>query len=59
MVGVPNEDRSGLANAGLIHVIYATDDWNALGADEQIWHQDVSGVLEVGQAKDRFGRSVR
>ncbi len=60
-VGVPEEDLgpmgSEVIDAGAVNVFYGS----ALGlaADgNQLWHQDVAGVLEVAEPEERFGLTL-
>jgi FG-GAP repeat/CARDB len=61
-IGVPNEDIGSITDAGAVNVIYGTarTGLNAGGIfpgerTDQLWHQDVFGVLDNAEAFDRFG----
>ena len=54
-IGVPSDDAGALADAGAVEVWYG----GALGlGGPQLWTQDSAGVAGVGEAGDRFGRSL-
>jgi hypothetical protein len=56
-VGVPGEDVGLVVDGGAVNVIYGS----ALGlasAGNQLWHQDVFGVLDEAQPGDQFGWSL-
>jgi hypothetical protein len=60
-VGAPDEDvGSGAAaqvDAGSVSVLYGSEAGIA-AAGNQLWHQDVAGVLEVAGAGDHFGAAL-
>jgi hypothetical protein len=56
-IGVPYEDIVTIADAGAVNVVYGSSDglttvWN------QYWHQDVDGVINIAEARDRFGSAL-
>jgi hypothetical protein len=54
VIGVINEDVGAIADAGAVNVLYGVPGGlNAVG--DQVWHQDVLGVLDVAESGDRFG----
>jgi hypothetical protein len=56
-IGVPLEDVGGISNAGAIIVLYGSS--HALSTSRaQLWHQDLTGVLDAASAGDRFGSAV-
>ncbi len=57
-VGAPWDDEvSGLSNAGVVNVIYGSGVGLQSGND-QLWHQNVSGIAGVAQASDLFGYAL-
>jgi FG-GAP repeat len=53
-VGVWQEDVEAVSNAGAVQVLYGS----ASGLDRpgnQLWHQDVSGIVDAAEAGDQFG----
>jgi hypothetical protein len=56
-IGAPFEDVGGLADAGVVTVIYGTST-GLVGTGAQLWHQDVSGINDVLQAGDHFGQAL-
>jgi hypothetical protein len=59
-IGIPFEDivvdGANRSNAGMVHVIYGSA--TGLGTDDEVWHQDSTGVPGAVQAGDNFGRSL-
>ena len=56
-VGAPDEDIDDVVAAGAVNVIYGSV--NGLSAyGNQIWHQDIAGILGVAELGDNFGRSL-
>ncbi len=59
-VGVPEEDVAAITDAGAVSVIYGSAD-GLQGAsppgvkDDDLWHQDSSGVDGAAETGDRFG----
>ena len=63
VVGVPFEDivnASGVnvADAGMVAVFYGRDGDGLNTANDEVWHQDSKGVLDVAESGDVFGMSV-
>ncbi|MDY6937982.1 MAG: hypothetical protein SWY16_09965 [Cyanobacteriota bacterium] len=60
-VGSPDEDietgTTTISSAGAVNIIYGTVSGLSAGND-QIWHQDSTGVLGFAEAFDRFGASL-
>jgi hypothetical protein len=54
-IGAPGEDVGALNAAGSVNVIYGSSGVGLLAAGDQIWHQDVSGVLGTATINDQFG----
>lgn len=61
VIGVPLDDEAGVADAGVINVIYGTGA-NGLdptvAPDDQIWHQGIAGILGDLEANDMFGSAA-
>jgi hypothetical protein len=55
-VGVPGESL-GSDNQGAVNVIYGSAT-GLTATENQLWSQDVPGVLGTGEANDRFGNAV-
>jgi hypothetical protein len=56
-IGVTGEDVTAIGDAGAVNVIYGS----AAGLDaagNQIWHQDISGILGEAEQGDGFGFSL-
>ena len=56
-VSAPGEDLGGLADVGLVHVIYGSAT-GLTGAGDQFFHQDSFAVAGGNQAGDRFGEAL-
>ncbi len=56
-VGVPGDRAGGHAGAGVVNVIYGTED-GLDDAGNQIWHQDVDGVTGIAGGGDGFGSTL-
>ena len=56
-IAAPYEDLGDIDNAGAVHVIYGSSAGLAAAGSQQ-WHQDVTGVAEVAEDGDFFGRSL-
>ncbi len=56
-VGLPNEDPGGQGLAGRVLVIHGSSSGLDAGTDE-LWHQNRSGVKDVAEVGDFFGRAV-
>jgi hypothetical protein len=59
-VGVPLEDVNGHADAGAVAIIYGSAQRLSADAalDDQVWHQDKTGVPEAADNGDLFGRAL-
>ena len=56
-IGVPSEDLSDIVNAGLVNVLYGSS--SGLDDDDnELWHQNISGIDGVAENGDRFGLAV-
>jgi FG-GAP repeat len=58
-VGVHGESIGdpAVANAGAVHLLYGTA--SGLSAENnQVWHQDVEGILDTAETNDRFGYAL-
>jgi hypothetical protein len=56
-IGVPGDEVGGAAKAGSVSVLYGTKE-GLSSAGDQIWHQNVTGILGTAGPKDRFGASL-
>jgi hypothetical protein len=54
-VGVPNDDVTGIANAGAVNVIYGLAGTGLDASDNQFITQDSPGVNDKAEAGDQFG----
>jgi hypothetical protein len=61
-IGVPNENVGSIESAGAVNVIYGSSAGlqatGTGGPDDQLWHQDVPGVLGEAEKDDGFGSSL-
>jgi hypothetical protein len=57
-VGVPGEDVGGNIDAGAVNVVYGASGSGLSAANNQLWHQDSSGVTDPAEQGDAFGSSV-
>ena len=58
-VGVHGESVGdpAVVNAGAVHLLYGTA--SGLSAENnQVWHQDVEGILDTAETNDRFGYAL-
>jgi FG-GAP repeat len=57
-VGVPNEEvGEGFKQMGAVHVLYGSDQrLQAVLPNDQLWHQDLPEVEDVGEKDELFGR---
>lgn len=56
-IGVPGEDVRGAGGAGLVHVLFGSDD----GLDatrDQAWHQASRGIASAPETDDRLGATL-
>jgi hypothetical protein len=53
-VGVPGEDLSSYADAGLAQVFYGVSG-GPTGSDDQLWHQDITDIDDVNDDDEVFG----
>ena len=56
-VGVPEEGLGVLSAAGAVHVIFGSAS-GLTNANDQIWTQDIAGVLGQAETGDRFGSAL-
>ncbi|NOX61936.1 MAG: hypothetical protein GXP42_08325 [Chloroflexi bacterium] len=56
-IGIPGETVNGRDGAGAVQVIYGTLT-GLTAANNQLWHQDVSGIPGAAEAGDKFGYAV-
>ena len=56
-VGVPREDIGSIEDAGAVNVIYGAAG-GLTAANDDIWHQNSSGILGVSETGDRFGSAL-
>ena len=57
-IGVPGEAVGNVANAGAVYVIAGLLASGLNPADDQLWYQDVAGVLGVSGTNDAFGSAI-
>ena len=63
-VGVPHEDIGTINAAGAVNVIYGSSRGLSSTAllpttpDDQFWHQNSSGILDIAEDSDFFGDAV-
>jgi hypothetical protein len=61
-IGVANEDVGSLSSAGAVNVLYGSETGlqatGAGGPDDQLWHQDSTGVQGVAGSNEFFGDSL-
>jgi hypothetical protein len=56
-IGAPGEDVGNIENAGAVNVLYGSR--NRLdGRHDQLWHQDVEGILDQAEEGDVFGLAL-
>lgn len=53
-IGVPGETVGSTSLAGAVNVIYATTS-GLSSTDDQLWHQDVTGIVDSTDLRDVFG----
>ena len=56
-IGVPGEDVNGIADAGMIHVLYGSAS-GLSGSGSLSWYQDTDNIKGVGEEGDAFGSAV-
>jgi hypothetical protein len=56
-VGVPYEDVGAIIDAGAVQVFYG-DSSSLTNDGVQIWHQDTSGVKDVAEEDDQYGKVI-
>ena len=56
-IGAPGEDIGAVVDAGAVNVFYGSAS-GLTAAGDQLWHQNVSGVLNGAEAGDLFGSSL-
>lgn len=56
-IGAHFESVGALATAGVVHVLLGSAA-GLTAAGDQLWHQDVAGVLGAAEADDQFGRAL-
>jgi hypothetical protein len=55
-VGVPHDGTGGVADAGVVNVIYGSSSGLQTSSPvDQLWHQDVASIEETAEPKERFG----
>lgn len=59
VIGVPFEDVGSEDDAGAINVIYGDDSDGLTDEDNQVWHQDRSGIEGESESDDNFGFAIR
>jgi hypothetical protein len=56
-IGVPDEDVGAINGAGSVNVIYGSTSGLTSNGNE-LWSQDISGILDQSEGSDGFGTSV-
>ena len=56
-IGVPGEDVGIKQDQGVVQVLYGATG-GLTGAGSQLWHQDIAGIADAGEADDSFGRGL-
>jgi FG-GAP repeat len=58
--GVPEEDLGPATSAGAVNAIYGTPGGGAglTASGDQIWHQDIAGILEEAEGGEHFGSAL-
>ncbi len=57
-IGVPGEAIGSVTRAGAVNVIYGKHADGLSALNNQLWHQDVPGILSFAQANDAFGAEL-
>lgn len=62
VIGVPDESlpdpgNPDFANAGIVHTLYGSNS-GLTAENDQLWHQDVQGVIGVAASDEHFGFSL-
>jgi hypothetical protein len=58
-IGTPFEDVGTVEDAGAVFVVYGSlDGLSTTGRAPQSWHQNVSGIIDAAETRDRFGSSL-
>jgi hypothetical protein len=56
-VGVPGDEVGTAPVAGAVNVIYGSAS-GLTSANNQLWHQDVAGILDTAEIGDQFGNAL-
>lgn len=56
-IGVVSDDAGSVADAGTVNVLYGSAA-GLTATGDQLWHQDVAGVLDVAAGLDQFGYAL-
>jgi disulfide bond formation protein DsbB len=57
-VGVPFDKVEGTSSAGAVNVLYGTDSGGLSEAENELWHQNITGVAGVAETGDQFGSAL-
>jgi hypothetical protein len=57
VIGIPGQDVGGADEAGAVGVLYGSSS-GLTAAGNQVWHQDVTGVLGIAATAERFGEAL-
>lgn len=57
-VGVPGEDVGSIVDAGSVAVFYGTTTGVGITTDDQLWHQNSTGIAGASERGDLMGASV-
>jgi hypothetical protein len=58
-IGSPFDEPGGITDAGEVSLLYGTaGGLQATAPDDQLWHQNSSGVIDTAEVGDEFGSSL-
>jgi len=57
VIGVTGEDIGGVEDAGAVQVLHGKT-FGLVAAGNQLWHQDITGIVGVAEANDYFGSAL-
>lgn len=57
-IGAPNESVGNIHAAGVVNVLYGSAGTGLRGFEDQLWHQDTTGIRGTAEANDAFGFSL-
>ncbi len=56
-IGVPNDDEAGMGSAGVVNVLYGSEDGLSVAGDE-MWHQGNPWIEDDAEPSDGFGYAL-